>query len=688
MKRRRRLKQIKKLNLRMKRKLVIVFAIITLALIALIGRLTYINAVSGDKYAKTVLAQQAYNSRTIQYKRGDIVDRNKTILATSTITYNVIVDCKQLNDNEEKIDATVRTLVKAFPQINDTDLRDYIDEHPTSQYYKILSNQSYDEVQDIAQIINDTENNQDITGLWLEQEYIRNYPYHSLAASVLGFMTDRTGSIGLEAQYDDELTGVDGREYGYLNSDSNLEATVISPVDGNTIVSTIDMNIQSIVDRQVLAFNESHRDLAREGEGSKNTSVIVMNPNNGEILAMSSFPTFDCNTPRDLSQLYNVSALTDIYKITVPEDESGDALEVNEYGITSSQESELLNRIWQNYSITQTFEPGSTAKAFTMSAGLDTGKIKEDDEFYCDGGEDVGEYYIHCHNWSGHGVQTLQQCMENSCNDAFMQIGMRIGVDTFTQYQNIFGFGLRTGVDLPNEARTDTLIYNEDNMYITDLATNAFGQNYNVTMVQLAAAFSSVINGGYYYQPHIVSEILDSDGNTVKSIDPIIMRKTISNDTSVLLRSYLEGVVDEGTGSAAKIPGYTIGGKTGTAEKIPRGNGKYVVSFISFVPVDNPQVVVYVVIDEVNDENQAQSNFAVTLARDIMVEILPYLDIFQDTELTEQERAELEYQQALQAQSEEAQALENEYVSDESVMEDVPAQVVEETTTNSVYQAQ
>ena len=614
----------KKLNAKMKRKLLIVFAVIMLAYLALIGRLTYIQSENGESYSKIVLAQQSYDSVTIPYQRGDIVDTNGTILATSTRTYNVILDVSVLTANEDAIEPTVNALVSCFPDLDADTLYEYIENNPTSAYKVLLKQLSYSEIQDFIEIQNDDENYPNVSdgGVWFETEYIREYPYDSLAASVIGFTSsDGTGMLGIESEYDEYLTGVDGREYGYLNSGTDLETEIIDAQDGDTVVLTIDVTVQQIVEEHILAFNEEHEDEYVEGAGSANTGVIVMDPDTGEILAMANYPTFDLNNPRDLSAYYTEEELE---------------------AMTSDEQLDALNELWSNFCITDTYEPGSTAKAFTLSAALETGLVTLDSTFYCDGGQTVADYEISCMHV--HGTQTLAESFANSCNDAFMQIGALLGVDLFSSYQNIFNLGLRTNIDLPGETRTDSLIYSADEMSSVDLATNSFGQSFNVTMIQMISAYCSIVNGGYYYQPHVVKEILDEDGNVVSSNDSVIMKETISEETSETMRDLLEYVVSEGTGSAAQIEGYSIGGKTGTAEKLPRGNGNYVVSFIGCVPADDPEVVIYVVIDEPNVEDQATSSLATNLARDILEDILPYLGIYQeeteDTADTQTEAAE------------------------------------------------
>ncbi len=253
-------------------------------------------------------------------------------------------------------------------------------------------------------------------------------------------------------------------------------------------------------------------------------------------------------------------------------------------------ELDALNQLWSNFCITYTYEPGSTVKPFTVACGLDTGTLDPNRTFICDGYETISGHDIHCVNTNGHGLETVEDALKNSCNDALMQMSYDIGPENFSKYQQIFGFGTKTNIDLPGEARTDSLIYTEDQLSTINLATNSFGQNFNVTMIQVASAFCSIINGGNYYQPHVVKKITDENGNVIQEDNGTLLKKTVSSSTSELLKQYLYATVSDGTGKYAKVPGYSMGGKTGTAQKLPRGQGNYLVSFIGFAPVDNPQL--------------------------------------------------------------------------------------------------
>lgn len=595
----------------MQKKLVLLFVAIILAFVFLIGRITYINAANGEDYTRIVLDQQQYDSRTIPFKRGDIVDRNGTKMATSERVYNVILDVKVMTSDEDSIEPTIQVLKDCF-EIDEDEVRDLIEESPSSRYNILKKGVDYETYKKFEAIDEDDENYPDVAGIWLEEDYVRTYPYNTLASDVIGFTVDgNVGSNGIEASYNNTLNGTDGREYGYLDETSTVERTVKEAVNGDTVMSTIDLQVQSIVEKHILEFNEQHKNEASAGEGSKNTAVIVMNPQNGEILAEASYPNYDLNQPRDLTKYYTQETI--------------DAM-------SDEEQLETLNSLWNNFCVSDTYEPGSTFKPFTIAAGLETGILTGDETYYCGGVLHVGDHDIHCSNRDGHGTQTLKQALENSCNVALMEIGEALGAEEFCRYQELFGFGEYTGIDLPGEGETSGLLYTPENMDAASLATNAFGQNFNVTMTQLAASFCSLINGGNYYEPHVVKQIQDENGNVSENIDPVLVKKTISEETSEVIKDYMLGVVQEGTGSSAAVEGYDIGGKTGTAEKLPRGNGKYLVSFIGYAPQENPEVVVYVVVDEPNVAAQASSSYATELASGIMSEIFPYLGITKSSE--------------------------------------------------------
>ncbi len=590
----------------------LVFFIILVFVFVMIGRIFAIEMRSGEKYEKIVLSQQEYNSQTIPFRRGDILDRKGTILATSTDVYNVVLDCTVVNAKKENVDPTVEALVK-YLGLKEEDIRKELKENPDSRYSVLAKRLPYSKVKDLEAVIEDDSSKNKVKGIWLEKEYVRDYPYNTLASSLLGFTTSgNVGIGGIEDYYNETLNGTDGRSYGYLNSDSNFERTIKEAVNGQNVVSTIDANIQSIVEDKIMEFNDAYKDNYVKGNGALHIGVILMDPNSGEVLAMANYPNFDCNNAWDLTPYYSQDEID-----AMSEDETLDA----------------LNTIWNNFCISYTYEPGSTAKPFTVASGLETGSLKGNETYVCDGSEVVGGHTIHCVNRSGHGVETIKDALMDSCNDALMQMSYAIGPENFCKYQQVFNFGLKTNIDLPGEARTSDVIYHLSDMNATALATNAFGQNFNVTMIQLISAYSSIVNGGSYYQPHVVNKITDENGNTVKTIEPTLLKQTVSKETSETISSYLEATVSEGTAKTAKVDGYSMCGKTGTAQKLPRSERNYLVSFIGSVPAKDPKVVAYVVVDQPNSESQPHSTFAQNIAREILEEVLPYMNVYPDEEL-------------------------------------------------------
>ena len=650
---RRRISKRKQITLKIKRKLALTFSVIVLALVGIMIRLVYINRVSGDQYTMKVLAQQDTNSITLPYKRGDIYDRNGTVLATSEKVYNLILDPGVLweyhSDDAAKdcVEPTLQALVNYFGQ-DRAELDRIMQENADSHYVVLEKQLTKDEVEEFETAMEDSANR--IEGVWLEEDYIRRYPYDTLACNVIGYtVSGNVGQYGIEQEYSETLNGENGRSYNYLNEDLEQEKSVRAATDGNSVVSTIDITLQQIVENAIAEFQEKYTDAYREGDGSKTAAAIMMDPNTGEILAMASNRVYDLNNPYDV-------VINGLY--TEEEAEN----------LTEEERLNALNELWRNFCVSDTYEPGSTAKPITVAAALETGAVHDGDTFLCDGNQTVGSHTIWCSKRVGHGIIDLQGSLMFSCNDALMQIAAKVGEENFSKYQNMFNLGLRTGIDLPGEARTDSLLYySEDTapsenlvMGSTDLATNSFGQNYNVTMIQMAAAFSACINGGYYYQPHVVKRILDSNGGTVQNIEPVVLREPISSKTSSLICQYLYNTMygetdangNNATGKAARIAGYAMGGKTGTAEKIPRDKTNYLVSFIGFAPAENPEVVLYVVVDEPNAEKQSSSSFAMEIWKNIMEEALPYLNIYPTEEIPEDMVDEVEAAQEEEAAEE------------------------------------
>ena len=660
---------------RMQKKLVVLFLLVLLAFMGLSARLIYINNEDGEEYKRQILSQQSYSSTTIPYKRGDILDKNGVKLAVSEKVYNLVIDANNMLEKKESLDATMTALRTCFSEFDEVAARSYIADNPSSRYYVTLKQLTYDEVSPFVQMQADTENYPDIAGVWFEEEYKRVYPNGELACDVIGFTgKDNVATFGLEGFYNDTLNGTNGREYGYLNDDETLERTTIAATDGYNVVTTIDSNIQSIVEKYLYQFNEENKNVARTGNGARNVACIMQEIHTGDILAMASYPNFDLNDTRNIdnlvgSRLYTAEGKMDPEGTIITEENKGEVLADEEVLYQN------LYNLWKNYCIQETYEPGSTAKPFTVAAGLESGKMTGNEYYTCNGQLHVGDYDIKCHNYKmgGDGTLSVQQSIEQSCNVALMLMGQQIGKNIFLDYQDRFNFGLKTNIDLAGETRTEYLVFNEKNMGATELATSTFGQGYNVTMIQMISAFSSLINGGYYYEPHLVSKITASDGSVVQNISPRVVKQTVSSQTSEKIIEYCNGVVENGTGKTARPAGYAIGGKTGTAETIPRDKTNYVVSFMGYAPADNPQIAIYVVVDRPNTNYQDDAKFATKIVRNILTETLPYLNIYMTEELSESEKEELE---ALNISVKKANVIEEE----EPVEEEPAPEVLEDGT--------
>lgn len=628
----------RKLTKKMKIKLAGVFGCSLLALVGLLVGITWINAKSGNKYTQQVLtqSQQQYTDTRVPFRRGSITDRNGTMLANSVKVYNLILDCVEINNNEKYKDPTKVALEEYFDIEQDVVDGLLTNEETKGSRYQILKKEvtmderrAFEESLEVPESKEERETlgeeeitrRQRVKGIYFEDTYKRIYPMGSLACDVIGF-TDvgDTATWGLEGYYNSTLNGTNGRTFGYLSDDSSLEQNIIDPVNGKNLTTTLDATIQEIVEKYISAFDRAlsagpNNKKNAKKRGAENIAVIIQNPNNGEILAMASSGTYDLNNPRDLSGSYTE------YEIENMDDE---------------ETKEALFDMWKNYCVSQNFEPGSTFKPVVVASALESGAITEENRFICDGGEEVGVDYVRCAVYpDSHGSQSLGEVIQNSCNDGMMAIGRKMGTNLFLEYQRKFNFGTRTGIDLPSEETG--LLFSEDNMYEMELSTSAFGQGFNCTMIQEISAISAAINGGTYYQPHLVKEITDQDGKTVKNVNPNVLKQPISEEVSAEIREYMGLSVTNGTSRAAKVQGYSMGGKTGTAEKLnEKEKGNYLVSFIGFAPLDKPEMVIYTVVDTPNVEKQASSSYAQYLAQAIMSEVLPYMNIYQDEPTTEE----------------------------------------------------
>ncbi len=594
-------KKMKKFTNRMRGKLMFIFFLLIVSMIGLIVRLFIINHTDGERYEKRVLSQQTYTSTVIPYQRGSILDRNKTVLAVSEKVYNVILDVHRMLSDEKYLAPTSKAITNSFDSITMEVIDNLIKNKPDSRYSILLKGISYDTM---VQFKEKQEKDKNINGVWFEEDYVRKYPYKTLASDVIGFTTSgNVGNWGIEQFYNDQLNGTNGISFGYINEQLNLESTVNPAVNGNTIVTTIDANVQGIVQQHIKQFNKDF--------GSKNIGVLIMNPNNGDILAMASNEEYDLNNPTDLTPFYSKKEIKTM---------------------TEEERLENLNAIWRNYIISDTFEPGSTFKPFTIAAALEEAIVNKNDTYVCDGYQMVSGVKISCSKRTGHGTITLSEALMYSCNDALMQIVEKEGKRLFYDYQTFFGFGSKTGIDLPGE--TGGILVKENNLNPVELATSSFGQTFTSTMVQIASGFSSLINGGYYYKPHVVKQIINPQGTIISNQDKELVRISTSKETSDFIRNAMFKTVEEGTASGAKVAGYKVGGKTGTAEKIPRAAKTYLVSFVGCVPADDPEMVIYVVVDEPqNVVKQANSAIATELASRILTDVLPFLEIYPSSDV-------------------------------------------------------
>lgn len=631
----------RKINNKMGKKLVLLFLIVILALVGLAIRITFINLNDGKNYERTVLkqTQQQYESRIIPFKRGDIRDRNGTILATSDKVYNLILDCKVVNSTSVDADGvegtfyvepTIQVLTELLGQ-DENQIRGLLtDEKTKDDQYVILSNnmsisdkQRFEEFKDTESILESNISKEEkraeiarrnnVKGIWFEESYRRVYPMDSLACDLIGFSNaENKANFGVEGYYSDILNGTNGRQFGYFNSDASAEQTIIDPVPGKNVITTIDVNIQQIIRSAMQEYCEKYKNGPQGEDAAENIGVIVMDPNTGEVLGMDSSNWYDLNHP----SLYTR--------------EEFNAMSEAEY---KKVEKELA-AMWKNYCVSDSFEPGSTFKPVTVAAALETASANEREHYYCDGLEVINNATLHCVVYPDeHGELDMNGALRVSCNDALMQIGARLGSANMLKYQELFNFGMKTGIDLPGE--NSGLLHTEESMQEVELATTSFGQGFTCTMIQEAAAFSAIVNGGYYYKPHVVSAITDSTGAVTERMEAVVERQVISTRVSNQIREWLSGVMQEGgSGTVANVVGYNLGGKTGTAQKVnpetKSYDGSYVVSFIGCAPLENPEVVVYVVVDSPNVENQGSSIYAQEIARDIFIELLPYMNIFPD----------------------------------------------------------
>lgn len=634
-------------------KSVLAFFLAVVCLTVLIGRIMYITVSKGSTYSKIVLDHQSYTSETLQAKRGEITDRDGTILAYSEKVYNLIIDPQAILSDNKYVQPTIDALTSQFPDLTADTIRQVLNDYPNSRYRKLLTKLTEDETAGMNAILADTKNNPNVQGVFFEPTYKRVYPFDTLACDTIGYVDSGGGELGIERQYDAQLTGSDGKTYSYVNSSMDSEESTVSAQDGLSVVTTLDYQLQTIIDDWLAEYNAN--------SPASQMSLMAMDPNTGEILAMSNWPYFNLNDPRDLTSLYSQDEI--------------DAM-------SEDEEITALNELWKNYCVSQIYEPGSTFKPITVASALEENLVNDNSTFYCGGAKQVADYLIKCvaYGSGGHGMLTLEEGLDYSCNVEMMDIGLDMGAEKMRKHQDDFGYGSKTGIDLPSEERG--LVKDVEQMDDTDIATNSFGQNISVTMVQMAAAYSSLINGGNYYKPHVVKALKNSSGDVVQTVEPILVRNTVTEETSAKMRQYLEDAVTKYGVQEMKVPGYRIGGKTGTAQKIPRSALKWVTSAIGFAPADNPKILYYVVIDEENGttgSTNANANEAQHILRTLWERTLPYLGIEYDAQLAEEQGASAQEESV-------ASAYRTSAISTGDAAVDTPDSATSDTT-NEQYEA-
>lgn len=598
----------------MKSRVALLFIIFIFAFILLSYRLIKISVVDDQNYKQVVLAQQVDSltdtTNQILPKRGTIYDKHGIALAESNTVYNVIFDPAVLKEHKEEIiDNTINLLSETFEGVTKEQLRELMVERSFSNYEIIARKLTYPDIEVIEKALADYT----IKGVAFEKQYQREYPYNTMASDVIGFLsTDGRGLWGLEKTYNNYLAGEMGRRFGAIDNENNVNQEDVEAVVGYDVILNIDFTIQGYIEEAIENFYKEEEALS--------VRVIVMDPQNGQILGMASYPNYNLNEP------YNVEGLID--------EEEWKALE-------NQEQSDFLNRLWKNSSISESYEPGSTFKPFTFAMALEEYLVDPyEEKFLCIGYKVPyeGENRIYCHKRTGHGMQNLFEALSNSCNVAFMDLGEIIGRDFFYNYQRMFGFGSVTGIDLYGEESFRGNIYSYEELRPVEIQTSAFGQGFALTPMQLISGFSAIVNGGYLYEPQLMDKVVSEDGRLVEENQPVLQRKVISEEVSEITAKALRTVVDEGTGKGAKIEGYSIGGKTGTAEKGDRNIKDYVVSFIGFSPAVAPEVITLVVVDDPVGVN-VNSRYAATIFKELMKNVLPYMRV---AKIYGEEEAEIE----------------------------------------------
>ena len=565
-----------------RKKILIVFLVALLVLLGLIGRLVYLMIFDAEYYQEKAEALHE-REREIKAARGEIIDTNGVVLATNKSVCTISVIHSQITDAELVIEVLAKEL-----EMEEGTVRKKVEK--VSSMERVKTN--------VEKEVGDRIREYNLDGVKVDEDYKRYYPYDELASKVLGFTGgDNQGIIGLEVKYEEYLKGTNGTILTTTDARGiELEGIAedrIEAIPGNTLQISLDYNIQ--------AYAQQAAEKVMEEKEADKVSILIMNPQNGEILAMVNVPEFNLNEPFSL-----------------------ESVGLDTESVADDEKQDLLNQMWRNSCINDTYEPGSAFKIITSSACLEAGTVSINDTFFCPGYHIVEDRKIRCHKTGGHGSETFVQAVQNSCNPVFMQIGLELGVDRFYEYFQKFGLMKKTGVDLPGEAGTIT--HKKEDVGPVELATMTFGQSFQITPIQLATTVSSIINGGTRITPHFGVQVLGKEGNMVKEFEYEEEKNIVSEETSDTMKMILESVVSEGGGKNAYIEGYQIGGKTATSQTLPRSAHKYIASFVGFAPADNPQVLALIVIHNPQGVYYG-GTIAAPVIKTVFENILPYLGI-------------------------------------------------------------
>ena len=568
-----------------KRSLLLVLFVICLAVCCLFGRIFYL-MIPGSEQLSAAAQELHERERSIKAERGRIYDRNGLVLADNMPVCTISVIHNQITEPEEVIEVLSREL-----ELSEAYVRKRVEKY--SSIETIRTNVEKETADKIRAY--------ELDGVMVDEDYRRFYPYGSLASKVLGFTgSDNQGILGLEVKYDFWLKGENGKILTLATAHGveipDAAETMVTPVAGNSIKTSLDVVIQSYAEQAALKVLEA--------KSAKSVSLIVMNPKNGELYALVNVPEYDLNHPYELTELYTAG--------------------YTEEELTQEKKTELLNQMWRNSCISDTYEPGSAFKIITATAAFEHNVLSLNDGFYCPGYKIVADRRIRCHKTQGHGQQTFVDAIKNSCNPAFMEVGARLGIDQLYETFRVLGLFQKTGIDLPGES--SSIMHKAENVGEVELATISFGQSFQITPLQLMSAVSTVVNGGTRITPHFVTEIVNNAGVTIKTVDGIGETGVILEETSEIMKQILEKVVSEGTGNNAYLEGMRIGGKTATSEKLPRSSNKYIASFVGFAPAEDPVVIAMVIIDEPEGLYYGGTIAAPVIA-EVFDMILPYLGV-------------------------------------------------------------